>query len=114
MQNQNIASKVPLVDNEQRDTEITALVAEIREHQRVVEEEDSRIQTLKVRLAELLEARGSNWADDEGYARLVSEGLRVSYDTNQLDDLIIKDPLRYGWLREYRRENPVSGRVQVK
>ncbi len=49
-----------------------------------------------------------------GYARLTSEGVRTIYDTKALDELIIKDPLHYGWLKDYRNESTVRSTVQVK
>lgn len=99
---------------EQVDNEIAEIVEQIRIHQSIVEDNMDDIQALKERLAELLEARGANWSDDDGYARLVSAGTRIYYDTSALDDLIIKDPLHYGWLKDFRRESTVSSRVQVK
>ena len=45
---------------------------------------------------------------------LISEGIRTSYETKALDELIIKDPLHYGWLKDYRKESAVRGGVQVK
>jgi hypothetical protein len=72
------------------------------------------ISTMKDALVPLLEERGENWADEDGYARLVSAGRRISYDTRALDDLVIKEPLRYGWLKDYRKETEVAGRLQVK
>lgn len=61
-----------------------------------------------------MEARGANWSDDDGYARLMSEGHRFHYDTENLDKLLISDPLRYGRLKDFRRESIVPERVQVK
>jgi hypothetical protein len=61
-----------------------------------------------------LEERGDNWSDEEGYARIISEGERIYYDTNALDKLIIEEPLRYGWLKDYRVTSTVQSRVQVK
>lgn len=58
--------------------------------------------------------RGANWSDDEGYARLMSEGHRFSYDIETLDKLLISDPLRYGCLKDFRRETTIHERVQVK
>ncbi|GAB4520710.1 MAG: hypothetical protein OHK0046_31300 [Anaerolineae bacterium] len=96
------------------DAEIMDLVNDIRDCQQTMADAETRIRELKVRLAELLAERGSNWSDNEGYARLTQEGLRTHYDTDALDELLISDPLRYGWLREYRRQSPVAGRVQVR
>lgn len=100
--------------DEELDEEIAELVDTIRENQEQIERREARIQFAKEELRELLEKRGSNWSDDEGYARLVSGGMRVSYDTKALDELIIKDPLRHGWLRDYRSESEVPPRIAVK
>lgn len=96
------------------DAEIHALVQQVREHQNAIEDEEQAIQRIKARLVELLEARGANWSDDYGYARLAQEGRRIHYDTQALDELIITDPLRYGWLRDYRRETTVPSRVLIR
>jgi hypothetical protein len=96
------------------DEEIGFLVHCIREDQREIETRQASIAQTKSRLMELIQLRGSNWSDDEGYARLASEGKRTYYDTVSLDDLIITDPLRYGWLKDYRREATIAQRLQVK
>jgi hypothetical protein len=96
------------------DAQIAGLVSHIRECQSEISEREAEISRLKEQLSALLRERGSNWSDDQGYARLVSEGTRIGYDTTALDDLIINDPLRYGWLKDYRRESVVSERVQVR
>ncbi|HEX2622094.1 MAG TPA: hypothetical protein VHL11_18180 [Phototrophicaceae bacterium] len=96
------------------DAEIAALVAQVREANEQIAELEEETSLARQHLRELLEERGSNWSDTEGYARLISEGLRAAYDTKSLDDLIIKDPLHYGWLKDYRKESVVQGTVQVK
>jgi len=96
------------------DEQITELVQQIRESHAAIEEQEARIQEAKDALTPLLAERGSNWADDAGYARLVGEGTRIFYDSAALDDLIIHLPLQYGWLKDYRTEVKVSGRVQVR
>lgn len=98
----------------QLDDEIAERVASIRALQQQAGEMAIEIDALKLELHDLLTNRGSNWSDDKGYARSVSEGLRTSYETKMLDDLIIKDPLHYGWLKDYRKETLVRGGVQVK
>jgi multidrug resistance efflux pump len=100
--------------DEQIDAEIAALVAQVREANEQISELQAEIEVAKSHLRELLEQRGSNWSDDDGYARLTSEGVRISYDTKALDELIIKQPLQYGWLKDFRREAHVSGSIQVK
>lgn len=96
------------------DSRIAELVEVIRESQNEVVTLQARIEDAKEALRDLLEVRGTNWSDDIGYARLVSEGIRTTYDTKALDNLIVNDPLRYGWLKDYRRESAIMGGVQVK
>jgi hypothetical protein len=96
------------------DERIQQVVQEIRECKADADEIEACITKLKDELRVLLVERGENWIDDEGYARLLSEGERTSYNTAALDDLIITDPLRYGWLKDYRVKTPVVSRVQVK
>ncbi len=96
------------------DEQITDLVSEIRQSQEIIAEHENQIHEAKERLTQLLSERGSNWSDDSGYARLVSEGTRIAYDTSALDELIIHEPLRYGWLKDYRTEQKISSRIQVK
>lgn len=96
------------------DEEIAELVELIRVNRDRIDGFESAISAAKGRLRELLDERGENWSDDTGYARLVAEGLRHYYDSGALDELIINDPLRYGWLKDYRKESAVPGRVQVK
>ena len=93
--------------------EISRLVDEIRHYKAEEERLSQCINELKVELRKLLEVHG-NWSDAEGYARIASEGMRTSYDTGALDDLIITDPLRYGWLKDYRQTSTLQSRVQVK
>lgn len=99
---------------EELDHEIAERVDMVRGMQERISALEERIQGIKEELRALLERRGSNWSDDEGYARIVSEGLRRSYDQKGLDELLIKDPLHYGWLKDYRKETVVRGGVQVK
>lgn len=97
-----------------RDDEIADLVEEIRSNRARIERFEESIEEAKERLRVLLEDRGESWSDDDGYARLAAEGLRRYYDSGALDELIINDPLRYGWLKDYRKESAVPSRVQVK
>jgi hypothetical protein len=96
------------------DEKIADLVQQIRENHNAIEEHEASIEKAKEALTPLLTQRGANWADETGYARLVGEGTRIFYDSAALDDLIIHLPLQYGWLKDYRTEVKVSGRVQVK
>jgi hypothetical protein len=77
------------------------IVRGIQERIAVLEE---RIQLEKEALRDLLTEKGENWSDTEGYARLLADSVRRTYDIKALDELIITDPLRNGWLKDYRRE----------
>ncbi len=100
------------------DQEIAELVALVREaHQRIAgvqAEVGPIVEAAKLRLRMLLEYRGANWSDEQGYARVVADGVRTTYDARALDKLILDDPETYGWLRQYRVEIPVKGGVSVK
>jgi hypothetical protein len=96
------------------DQQIAERVDLIRSIQERIAALGEKVQVAKEELADLLTEKGSNWSDDDGYARIVSDGVRRSYDTKALDELIINDPLRHGWLKDYRKETPVRGGVQVK
>jgi hypothetical protein len=96
------------------DQRIAELVDVVRATQQRIAALEKRNQEARAELANLLAQRGANWSDDEGYARLVSAGVRQYYDSRALDRLIIEDPLRYGWLQDYRTEATVRGGVQVK
>lgn len=105
------------IDNDAKreiDQEISQLVARIRQQQVQMEQLDLEITSLKEQLGKLLRQRGENWSDDSGYARLVTESVRTFYDTDNLDELILTDPLHYGWLRDYRRQSIVPPRIQVR
>lgn len=97
-----------------QDDRIADLVLRVRRAQGNIDSLNSEIEQAKVELRILLEERGDNWSDDLGYARLTSEGVRTTYDTKGLDELIIKDPLHYGWLKDYRNESSVRSTVTVK
>ncbi|MBK8020016.1 MAG: hypothetical protein IPK19_01010 [Chloroflexi bacterium] len=101
-------------DREHIDAAIEGIVEQIRSYRSEIERLDACIDDLKTELRDLLEARGESWTDAEGYARVVSDGARTHYKADSLDELIITDPLRYGWLRDYRITSTVQGRVQVK
>lgn len=103
-----------MTSREQLDENIEEIVDRIRTYKADVERLESGINALKAELRRLLEDRGENWSDEDGYARIISEGERTNYDTSALDRLIIEDPLRYGWLKDYRITSTVQSRVQVK
>jgi hypothetical protein len=96
------------------DQQIAERVQIVRDAQSQIALLDEQIQILKQELRELLEQKGSNWTDSVGYARLVSESVRLTYNTKELDELILNDPLRYAWLKDYRKESTVRGGVQIK
>jgi len=112
-----VESKAITTDGTNRtdlDERIADLVYQVRSAQQQIESLQAEIDGAKAVLQILLRQRGENWSDDTGYARLLSEAVRIGYDTHALDDLIINDPLRYGWLKDYRIESAVRGGVQVK
>lgn len=96
------------------DQRIAELVDTVRGNNRRIEALNARNEEAKEELRVLLEQRGSNWADEEGYAQLVSDAVRRWYDTQALDRLVMSDPLRHGWLVDYRRETPIRGGVKVR
>jgi hypothetical protein len=96
------------------DQQIAERVDLIRSIQERIAALNEKIQAAKEELADLLAEKGSSWSDEEGYARLVADSVRRAYDTKALDELIINDPLRHGWLKDYRKEIPVRGGVQVR
>ena len=99
---------------DQIDATIQDIVQRIRSTRNEMEALEACINDMKGELRGLLEARGENWSDAEGYARIISPGERIGYDTEALDHLIIEDPLRYGWLKDYRITSTVQSRIQVK
>jgi chromosome segregation ATPase len=101
-------------ERENIDRNIQEIVDCIREYREETDRLETRINGLKEELRVLLEERGESWSDATGFARLLSEGERVYYDREALDRMIIEDPLRYGWLKDYRITSPIQGRVQVR
>mgnify|MGYP001158973651 CR=1 FL=1 len=96
------------------DSRIAELVDSVRAHRERIAALEARNDAARDELRRLLEMRGENWSDDEGYARLVPDSARISYDARALDDLIVREPLHYGWLKEYRKSSVVRGTIQVK
>ena len=112
-----IVSEKPKVNSQIQqilDGKIAELVDEVRKSQEQMNALNERVSIAKEQLRELLEMRGSGWTDDTGYARLATDGTRKFYDARALDDLILADPLQYGWLKDFRKEAAVKGSVQVK
>jgi hypothetical protein len=116
MQNTTIITTTKSVDEKQPnfDQEIAELVDLVRGMQERIGGMQEKIQMAKERLRDLLEQSGGSWKDSEGYARLTSDSVRASYDSKALDQLILSDPLRNGWLKDYRKESVVRGTIQVK
>lgn len=100
--------------NTSADERINDIVEEIRTYRHQIEGLERCVGDLKDELRYLLEDRGGNWSDEVGYARLSAEGERTYYDSAALDEMIIADPLRYGWLKDYRVKSTVPSRIQVK
>jgi uncharacterized coiled-coil protein SlyX len=102
------------VEVDDLDQRIAERVDVIRSIQERIAALQDKVQSVKDELRSLLNEKGSSWSDDEGYARIIADAVRRTYDSKALDELIITDPLRHGWLKDYRKETPVRGGVQVK
>lgn len=96
------------------DERIAELVETVRAHRERIATLEARNDAAKEELRHLLEMRGENWSDDAGYARLIPDSTRTSYETKGLDDLIIRDPQQYGWLKDYRRQSVIRSALQIK
>lgn len=96
------------------DSRIVELVDSMRMHRETIAALEAENGASREELRHLLDLRGENWSDDEGYARLVPDSVRISYDARALDDLIVSEPLHYGWLKDYRKTSVVRGSVQVR
>jgi hypothetical protein len=103
-----------MVERDDLDLRIAERVDVVRSIQERITALQEKVQAVKDELRVLLDERGASWTDDEGYARIVADAVRRSYDSKALDELIITDPLRHGWLKDYRKETPVRGGVQIK
>ena len=96
------------------DNRIAELVSCLRDQREQIAALSAESDTAKEELRQLLEMRGENWSDEDGYARLVPESARTTYETKSLDALILRDPLQYGWLKDYRKISTIRSTVQVK
>jgi len=96
------------------DARIAELVDSVRAHRERIAALETKNDVAKEELRQLLELRGENWSDDEGYARLVPESTRASYEAKSLDELIVTDPLHYGWLKDYRKQSTIRSSISVK
>lgn len=96
------------------DERISQLVETVRSHRERIAALEARADAARKELFRLLVERGENWSDEDGYARLVPESSRASYETDKLDSLIIHDPLHYGWLKDYRKQSVIRATLQIK
>ncbi len=96
------------------DDRIAELVDTVRAHRERIATLEAKNDAAKEELRRLLELRGDNWSDDEGYARLIPESTRASYELKALDQLIVREPLHYGWLKDYRKQSTIRSSVSVK
>jgi hypothetical protein len=99
---------------EKTDKQVKKLVKAIRRQRNWIAAREAKLDEMRIQLQDLLEASGQNWADDVGYARLIPESKRVSYESKSIDALIITQPDIYGCLAAYRRESKIRASVQVK
>lgn len=96
------------------ETEIAVLVERIRARKAEIDTLDAQINVDRELVKTLLIDRGESWKDEHGYAMITSEGERVSYDTKALDELVLTDPVKYGWLHDYRRKSVVAASLKIK
>ena len=96
------------------DARIAELVETIRAHRERIAALEAKNDAAKDELRALLEARGEGWSDGEGYARLMPESTRVSFDGKGLMKLIEEAPITYDWLRKYSKTSTVRGSIQIK
>lgn len=96
------------------DEDIRDLVDHIRNYESKIQGLERHIDSLKAVLHDRLQMRAMNWSDSKGYARITAEEDLSSYDVKALDKLIITDPVRYGWLGQYRTKSTIPSKVQVK
>lgn len=99
---------------EKTDKQVKKLVKAIRRQRNWIAAREAKLDEMKIELQDLLEASGQNWMDEDGYARLIPESKRISYESKAIDALIITQPDVYGCLAAYRRESKIRASVQVK
>lgn len=102
------------IENMLIDLQIEALVGEIRAITDQMEMLEDSVQSKKAKLRTLLTQKGENWKDDCGYARLVADSVRASYDARALDALMLRSDWWHARLKSYRREFNVRGGVSVR
>ncbi len=96
------------------DQQIADRVEIVRDAQRQIDVLHGQIELLKKELHELIMQKGEGWSDSAGYARVVAEAVEADYDTKALDELILNEPVRYGWLGDFRKREHVRPAVNVK
>lgn len=92
--------------------QIGQLVKKMRRTRSRIAYHEAKLDAIKEALQPLLEASG-NWSDSEGYARLIGESSRISYDRESIDELIIRDP-GFECLRAFRKVSTIRASVSVK
>lgn len=93
---------------------IADYVTQIRDLKTEMQILDTKLDDARTMVGYYLLDRGAPWKDEEGYAMLIGEGERVSYDTKALDELLLGDPLKYGWLSDYRKKSITKASLKVK
>jgi hypothetical protein len=84
----------------------TALIRELRDSVEALVVETA---TLKERLMTLMAQRADEHDADSGsQSRAPWAAMRVYYDADGLDRLIASDPVRFSWLKDFRREFVVA------
>lgn len=94
--------------------QIKKLVKAMRRQRAWIAAREAKMEVMKEQLQALLTEQGVNWSDDDGYARLIPESTRTSYETKALDELIITQPSVFGCLEAYRKVGKIRSSVQVK
>jgi hypothetical protein len=103
------------IESKAVDLIIEEVVEEVRALNGEIKTLESCVAAKKEQLRRLLERRGESWSDETGgYARLVKDSTRATYDREALDALTLRSPWWHKRLNKYRRETPVRGGVQVK
>ena len=93
---------------------ISATVMRLRAYRDQIDHIGNSVDLLRSELQHLLEALGENWQDDDGYARIIDGGERVTYSASDLDRLLIESPEVHGWLKQHRRVSTLKPRLTVK
>jgi hypothetical protein len=108
-----MAKALTTVDDDIR--EVMSVLRSIKEARNEIEAEIGKDwEKGREKLRNLLEQKGSEWTDGEGYARIAAGYTTIEYDTAALDALIKADPERYGPLQAFRKEKQVKGSLQIK